>query len=186
MRFPFVSFLSSLELVRSVPAHDLRQLDVYIRGLSLGRGLPVVGDMSMISAIHSDGTPWAGAATHDGVAIDRSIANKHAQYPELVVSQTVEFLVLACEEGGRWGPDVFHLVRDLVALKVAPLHPLLRRSCALAYTRRWWSILAMGAQTAAVDCILNQDSPIPVPKGAPPLADIFHWADIAPEPSRIA
>ena len=93
------------ELVRSVPAHDLRQLDVYIRGLSLGRGLPVAGDMSMISAIHSDGTPWAGAATHDGVAIDRSIANKHAQYPELVVSQTVEFLVLACEEGGRWGPD---------------------------------------------------------------------------------
>ena len=29
-------------------------------------------------------------------------------------------------------------------------------------------------------------SPIPVPDGAPPLADIFHWADIAPEPSRIA
>ena len=113
-------------------------------------------------------------------------ANKHTQYLELVVSQTVEFLVLACEEGGRWGPDVFRLVRDLVALKVALIHPLLRRSCALAYTRRWWSILAMGAQTAAVDCILNQDSPIPVPDGAPPLADIFHWADIAPEPSRIA
>ena len=113
-------------------------------------------------------------------------ANKRTQYLELVVSQTVEFLVLACEEGGRWGPDVFRLVRDLVALKVAPLHPLLRRSCALAYTRRWWSILAMGAQTAAVDCILNQDSPIPVPDGAPPLADIFHWADIPPEPSRIA
>ena len=37
------------ELVRSVPAHDLRQSDGYIRGLSLGRGLPVVGDMSMIS-----------------------------------------------------------------------------------------------------------------------------------------
>ena len=66
------------------------------------------------------------------------------------------------EEGGRWGPDVFRLVRDLVALKVAPIHPLLRRSCALGYTRRWWSILAMRAQTAAVDCILNQDSPIPV------------------------
>ena len=114
------------------------------------------------------------------------IANKDAQYPEFVVSQTIEFLILACEEGGRWSPDVFRLVRDLVGLKVAPIHPLLRRSCALGYTRRWWSILAMGAQTAAVDCILNQYSPIPVPIGAPPLADILHWADIAPESSRIA
>ena len=84
------------------------------------------------------------------------------------------------EEGGRWGPDVFRLVRDLVALKVAPIHPLLRRSCALGYTRRWWSILAVGVRTAAVDYILNQDSPIPVPNGAPPLADIFHWADSLP------
>ena len=84
--------------------------------------------------------------------------------------------------------DVFRLVRDLVALKVAPIHPLLRRSCALGYTLRWWSIfiLAMVAQAAAVDFILNQDSPIPVSNGAPPLADIFHWADIAPDPSRIA
>ena len=40
--------------------------------------------------------------------------------------------------------------------------------------------------TGTVDCILKQDSPIPVPDGASPLEDIFHWADIAPEPSRIA
>ena len=51
---------------------------------------------------------------------------------------------------------MFAVVRDLVRLKVAPIHPLLRRSAALAYTRKWWSILAMGAQTAAVDCILGQ------------------------------
>ena len=56
--------------------------------------------------------------------------------------------------------------KDLIALKVAPIHPLLRRSCALGYIRWWWSILAMGAQKAAVDCILNQDSPIPVPMSA--------------------
>jgi len=53
---------------------------------------------------------------------------------------------------------------------VAPIHPLLRRSAALAFTRKWWSILAMGAQTAAVDCILGQGQQVWVPQAPPPLA----------------
>ena len=110
---------------------------------------------------------------------------KHNTYPELVASDRARFVVLACEEGGRWGPDVFEVVKDLVKLKVAPLHPLLRRSAALAYTRRWWSILAMGAQTAAIDCILGKDPQVWVPQSAPPLASVLAWADIAPEPSRV-
>ena len=77
------------------------------------------------------------------------------------------------------------VVKDRVKLKVAPLHPLLRRSAALAYTRRWWSILAMGAQTAAIDCILGKDPQVWVPQGAPPLASVLAWADIAPELSRV-
>ena len=76
-------------------------------------------------------------------------------------------------------------VEDLVKLKVAPLHSLLRRSAALAYTRRWWAILAMGAQSAAVDCILGRDPQVWVPHEAPPLASVLAWADIAPEPSRV-
>ena len=106
--------------------------------------------------------------------------------PELVASDRVHYVVLACEEGGRWGPDVFAVVRDLVRLKVAPLHPLLRRSAALGYTRRWWSILAMGAQSAAIDCILGQDPQVRIPCGSPPLATVLADADIPPEPSRMA
>ena len=52
---------------------------------------------------------------------------------------------------------MFAVINDLVRLKVAPIHPLLRRAAALAYTRRWWSILAMGAQSAAIDCIFGRD-----------------------------
>ena len=77
------------------------------------------------------------------------------------------------------------MVNDLVRLKVAPLHPLLRRSAALAYTRRWWSILAMGSQSAAIDCILGRDPQVWVPHGEPPLAAVLADADIAPEPSRV-
>ena len=73
-----------------------------------------------------------------------------------MTSDRVHFVVLACEESGRWGPDVLAVINDLVRLKVAPSHPLLRRSAALAYTRRWWSILAMGTQSAAIDCIFGR------------------------------
>ena len=81
--------------------------------------------------------------------------------------------------------NVFEVVNDVVRLKVAPLHPMLRRSAALAYTRKWWAILATGAQSAAIDCILGQDPQVWVPRGAPPLAVDLAWADVAPEPSRL-
>ena len=174
------------ELIPTVPESDKRQADVFVRGMSIGSGLPVVGDMCMGSALHANGAPYPDAATEDGMAIERLTDQKHDKYPELVSSDRVHYVVLACEEGGRWGPEVFTVVRDLVRLKVAPLHPLLRRSAALAYTRRWWSILAMGAQSAAIDCILGKDPQVWVPHGAPSLASVLAEADIAPEPSRLA
>ena len=164
---------------------DGRQADVFVRGMSIGSGLPVVGDMCMGSVLHANGTPYTDAATEDGKAIERLTDQKHDKYPELVASDRVHYVVLACEEGGRWGPDVFEVMTDLVRLKVAPLHPLLRRSAALAYTRRWWSILAMGAQSAAIDCILGRDPQVWVPHGEPPLASVLADADIPLEPSRV-
>ena len=44
----------------------------------------------------------------------------------------------------------------------------------------------MGAQSAAIDCILSRDPQVWVPHGEPPLATVLADADIAPEPSRIA
>ena len=45
-------------LVPTVPESDGRQSDVFVRGVSIGRGLPVVGDMCMGSPLHSNGTPY--------------------------------------------------------------------------------------------------------------------------------
>ena len=147
------------ELIRDADPIDSRQSDVELRGLSLGRGLPVVGDMCVGSALHADGTPHPGATNIDGTTIRRLTYRKCVtEYPDLATSAELEYLVLASEEGGRWGLDQFRLVRDLVRLKVAPIHSLLRRSAALAYTRRWWHILSIGAQTVAADCILGHDS----------------------------
>ena len=113
------------------------------------------------------------------------IAAKHSTYPELVSSDRVKFLILACEEGSRWSPGVYRVVKDLVDLKTAPLHPLLRRSATLAYTKRWWGILLVGAKPAAIDCILGQDSPVTLQGQDPPLAAVFQWADLGAEPSRL-
>ena len=83
------------ELVPSVRASDGRQADVFVQGLSLGRGLPVVGDMCMGSAMHADGTPYPGAANLDGRAIGRLTEQKHNKYPELVTSDRLHYVVLA-------------------------------------------------------------------------------------------
>ena len=107
------------DLVPTVPAWDGRQAGVFVRGMSIGSGRPVVGDMCMGSALHVNGTPYAHAATEDAKAIERLTRQKHNDYPELVASDRIRYVVLACEEGGRWGPDVFEVVSDLVRLIMA-------------------------------------------------------------------
>ena len=122
----------------------------------------------------------------DGATIARLEYRKRVtECADLATSPTIAYLVLACE-GGRWGPDQFRLIRDLVRIKVAPIHPLLRRRAALAYTRRFWSILSIGAQTVAADCILKRDSPVPTNDIVMPLASVLPFDDVGPEPSRMA
>ena len=89
------------------------------------------------------------------------------------------------KKGGRWGPDQHRLLRSLVRTKVASIHPLLRRRASLAYTRRWWGILSIGAQTVAADCILGRDSPVPAPTTVLPLASVLPLIDVGTEPSRM-
>ena len=122
----------------------------------------------------------------DGATIKSLTYNKRAtEYSDRATSPQIEYLVLACEEGGRWGPDQHRLLRSLVRTKVASIHPLLRRRAALAYTRRWWSILSIGAQTVAADCILGRDSPVPAPTTVLPLASVLPLLDVGTEPSRM-
>ena len=58
----------------------MRQSDVFIRGMSIGNGQPVVGGKCMESALHADGRPCPHAAAEDGKAIDRLAGQKHDKY----------------------------------------------------------------------------------------------------------
>ena len=98
---PFVK-----ELISDADPADMRQSDFEIRGCALGRGIPIVCAMCMESALHADGTPHPGACNVDGATIKSLTYNKRAtEYSDRATSPQIEYLVLACEEGGRWGPD---------------------------------------------------------------------------------
>ena len=103
------------ELIFDADPVDMRQSDFEIRGCALGRGLPVVCDMCMGTALHADGTPHPGACNVDGATIKRLTHNQRVtEYSDLATSPQIEYLVLACEDGGRWGPDQHRLLRSLV------------------------------------------------------------------------
>ena len=120
------------ELVSSVPESDGRQADVFVRGMAIGNGLPVVGDMCMGSVLHANGTPYTDAATVDGQAIERLTDQEHDKFPEVIAADQIPYVVLVCKEGSCWGTDVLTVGNELVRLKVAPLRPLLRKSAAFA------------------------------------------------------
>ena len=67
----------------------------------IGNGQPLVGDMCMGNALHANGMLYPHATEEGGKAIDRLTGQKHDKYPELVTSERVHFVVLACEEGAR-------------------------------------------------------------------------------------
>ena len=83
------------ELVPTVSQRDGRQADVFIRGMRIGNGMPVVGDMCMGSALHANGTPHDDAATVDGKTIERLTRDKYNKYSELVASDRVRYVMLA-------------------------------------------------------------------------------------------
>ena len=67
------------DLVPTVPAWDGKQADVFVRGMSIGNGRPVVGDMCMGNALHVNSTPYAHASAEDGKKGDRTADATEAQ-----------------------------------------------------------------------------------------------------------
>ena len=84
-----------------IAAHDGRKVEILATGLPLERGVPLAVDATLVSALHADGRPWPRAAERDGVAIQRAEDAKRRTYWELVRSDVVRLVTVACETGGR-------------------------------------------------------------------------------------
>jgi len=89
------------ELNLGLRSTDGRRVDLVARGLPLFDGVPVCGDATMVSPLHANGTPWAGAEDHDGVALSRTRRKHEDDYSELVGGSRARLLVLGCEVFGR-------------------------------------------------------------------------------------
>ena len=99
-----------------------------------------------------------------------------ATYPELAAPNPFgDLTVLACETGGRWHDTARSMVSRLVASRAQTVPPLLRRSAALAYHRRWWSLLPVALQHTVATSLLDHPGLGCAPGAGPepPLGDVL-------------
>ena len=122
--------------VSGVRPEDRRRLDLVVYGLS-GTGLVYCCDATLVSPLTRQGVPVPLAADEDGVTLQRARRRKEQRYPELLRGGPERLVVLACEVGGRWSEEARDFVKKLVNCRVQRASPLLRRSTALAWHRRW-------------------------------------------------
>ena len=94
----------------------------------------------------------------------------------MVSSDDARFIVLGCETYGRWSPEASALVRDLACLKAREAAPVLRDAAKQAWSRRWWSLVSVGAQRAVAEALLARAGPDLLPGSAaerePTLTDL--------------
>ena len=98
-----------------------------------------------------------------------------------------DLTVLACETGGRWHETARGMVSRLVHTRTQTVHPILRRAAALAYTRRWWSLLSVALQHTVAMSLLDKPGMGGAPGAgpAPFLGDVLHMAQEYPAFSRL-
>ena len=108
-----------------VSAQDRRRLDLVLYGATrLGEALCC--NATLVAPLRRDGRPQPRAAEEDGAAIAVARRRKEARYPELCRPGPQRLVVLACETGGRWGPEACGLVDRLVRLRALRAPPAVR------------------------------------------------------------
>ena len=135
---------------------DSRRLEVVANNLPLYGGAQLAIDTTIVSALRGDGAPRAGASEHPGVAIRHAESKKRRTYPELCGSQArARLTIFAVEVGGRWSEEAWRLVRLLARARARSEPALLKASAEAAWKRRWTAMLAVAAQRAVAQSLLE-------------------------------
>ncbi len=138
-----------------VGASDGRQIEVVVTGLPIEHGIPVAVDATMVSPLHADGTPHAGAAARPGVALERGRKDKERTYPELLTSSRLRLLMAAVETGGRMSKDALRLLSELSTFKASSEPPALRASAARAWRARWLTMISTVCQDSLAATLVD-------------------------------
>ena len=134
---------------------DRRAIEVVATGLPREHGIPIAVDATMVSPLHSDGSPYAGAAERRGVALARGRRAKETAYPELLASSRLRLLTAGVETGGRLSSEALQLLTDLSGVKVQSETPVLRGALARAWRARWVTMVSTVCQNALAATLVD-------------------------------
>lgn len=142
---------------------DGRRIEVVADGLPLFHGAQLAVDATMVCALRRNGTARPRAPDVDGAALTEARRRKERTYPELVGPRArSRLVVLGVEVGGRWSREAWVFVRLLARAKARGEPPAMRVAAERAWQRRWTTILAVAAQRALAESLLE----LPAVRGA--------------------
>ena len=142
-----------------VPPSDGRRIEVVVDGLSLFHGAQLAVDTTLVSALWRNGEPRLRAADVDGLACAEARRKKSRTYPELMgENRRARLVVFALEVGGRWSREAWAFVKGLALSRAREEPDLLRKSAAAAWHRRFVALLAVAAQRAFGESLLERTS----------------------------
>ena len=167
-----------------VSAQDRRRLDLVLYGATrLGGALCC--DATLVAPLRRNGRPQPRAAEEDGAAIAVARRRKEVRYPELCRPGPKRLVVLACETGGRWGPEACGLVDRLARLRALRAPPAVRRAAEAGWRRRWWALLSAALQRALASTLLGGRWLSPARPARPRRCPCFGWP-VRAQPSAFA
>ena len=106
-----------------------------------------------------NGEPRARASDHDGAACLAARRTKSRTYPELSGEHgRARLVVLALEVGGRWSQEAWTFVKGLARARARDEPEILRRSAQAAWHRRFVTLMAVAAQRAFGESLLERST----------------------------
>ena len=128
----------------AVRAEDARRIEVLASGLPLFHGAQLAVDITLRSALTSNGEPRPGSAR----------ADKETKYAELLVGDRCRFVVVALERGGRWSSEPIQFVESLASCRAREEQPTLVRPAFLAWRRQWARMISISCARAFATSLL--------------------------------
>ena len=141
--------------IPGIATTDKRALEIIATGLPLAQGVPLGVDVTMISPLHCDGSPWAQADRVPGISFGRAAESKESTYPELVHSDVVKLTTLACEVGGRWSAECAEVLAKLAMARARASPRHLQLAARLSYENRWWALLSCAQQDSLAATLVD-------------------------------
>ena len=152
------AFVRDLNL-DAVPPTDGRRIEVVVDGLPMFHGAQLAVDTTLVSALKRNGQARPRAAAEDGAACKAARRTKDRTYPELSGRHgRARLVVIALEVGGRWSSEAWSFVHGLAIARAREEQQLLRRRAQAAWHRRFVGILAVAAQRAFGESLLERSS----------------------------